>query len=113
MGVESRRLNGRATSQARPVTLERGHPAGRNGQGAARQTERDARSKSVNSDSQPLAQSKEKDMNIIKGNEHTEEHEQPIQSCPLCGQLSAFGLPHKECMDYEQYLADQQEAHHE
>jgi hypothetical protein len=26
--------------------------------------------------------------------------------CPLCGEPSAFGLPHKECIDYEQALAD-------
>ena len=36
----------------------------------------------------------------------SEEREQEQQQCPLCGQTSFNGQPHKECMDYEQYMAD-------
>ena len=33
--------------------------------------------------------------------------EQVQQQCPLCGLPSLDGYPHKECHDYEQYMADQ------
>ncbi|KKM95119.1 hypothetical protein LCGC14_1191570, partial [marine sediment metagenome] len=36
----------------------------------------------------------------------SKEREQEQQQCPLCGQTSFNGQPHKECMDYEQYMAD-------
>ena len=38
----------------------------------------------------------------------TDEQEQIQQQCPLCGQTSFGGQPHKECMDYEQYMADRE-----
>lgn len=38
------------------------------------------------------------------------EQEQRQEMCPLCGLPSFMGFPHKECTDYEQYMADQQEV---
>ncbi len=32
------------------------------------------------------------------------------RQCPLCGQTSFGGQPHKGCGDYEQYLVDQMEG---